>query len=156
MLEGVPGRNPRIELLVRRYAMKRWSRVVLGVALGCGLWLGARVKGWAQFGGQAGVGGQPTVPGPASAANPGLPNVRTREGLDPDKTDNPLLAAQQRSRNTERQRRIEADTARLLELATELKEQLAKGDPTVTAAERAKELDEIARLAKSVRERMRG
>ncbi len=136
--------------------MKRWNRVVLGVALGCGLCLGVGATALAQFGGQAGAGGQPTVPGPASAGTPGFPNVRTKEGLDPDKTDSPLIAAQQRSRNTERQRRIEADTARLVELATELKEQLAKGDSGVSAAERAKELDEIARLAKSVRDRMKG
>lgn len=136
--------------------MKRWSTVVLGVAFASGLWLGTGATGWAQLGGQAGTLDQPQLPGQVPPTTPGFPNVRTKAGLDADKTDNPLIAVQQRTRNTERQRRIEADTARLLELAAELKEQLAKGDSTVSAAERAKELDEIARLAKSVRERMKG
>lgn len=75
-----------------------------------------------------------------------------------------LLERQERSRNFDRQKRLVADTDRLLELATDLKSQVTKTDtrtdiktdkgaPSVDAVRKA---EEIEKLAKSVRDRMKG
>jgi spore coat polysaccharide biosynthesis protein SpsF (cytidylyltransferase family) len=63
---------------------------------------------------------------------------------------------QARSRNADRQKRLEVDTQKLLALATELKEQVDKTDKNVLSLDVIKKADEIERLAKSVKERMKG
>jgi spore coat polysaccharide biosynthesis protein SpsF (cytidylyltransferase family) len=63
---------------------------------------------------------------------------------------------QARSRNADRQNRLEVDTKKLLTLATELKEQVEKTDKNVLSIDVIKKADEIERLAKSVKERMKG
>ena len=59
-------------------------------------------------------------------------------------------------RNTERQRRLIADTDKLLVLATELKLDVEKTDKNILSVDVVKKADEIERLAKSVKDRMKG
>jgi hypothetical protein len=51
---------------------------------------------------------------------------------------------------------LEADTAKLLSLATELKEQVGKTNQNVMSLDVIKKADEIEKLAKNVKERMKG
>lgn len=62
----------------------------------------------------------------------------------------------QRLRNTERQKKLMEDTAKLLALATELKAEVDKSDKNTLSLEVVRKADEIERLAKSVKDRMKG
>jgi spore coat polysaccharide biosynthesis protein SpsF (cytidylyltransferase family) len=88
---------------------------------------------------------------------PGDPSSR-RGSADPtpDAMATRMGDQQARSRNADRQNRLEVDTKKLLTLATELKEQVEKTDKNVLSIDVIKKADEIERLAKSVKERMKG
>ena len=58
--------------------------------------------------------------------------------------------------NDERQKRLVADTAKLYELAGELKEQVGKSDKDTLSVDVVKKAEEIERLARSVKDKMRG
>jgi len=74
--------------------------------------------------------------------------------------ETPLEKEQQRkmekARNENRQQDLKRDTARLLELATELKEYVDKTNESVLSVEVIRKAEEIERLAKSVRNKMKG
>ena len=63
---------------------------------------------------------------------------------------------QARSRNSERQKKLMADTDKLLLLATDLKQQVDKTNKDVLSVDVVKKAEEIEKLAKSVKERMKG
>ena len=86
-----------------------------------------------------------TGPNPA---NPGFPEV---PGLPPR-----MVAAQERARNNERQKKLMADTDKLLALATELHADVARTDKNILSVDVVRRADEIEKLAHSVKERMRG
>jgi hypothetical protein len=67
-----------------------------------------------------------------------------------------LEEQQATSRNVERQKRLQMDTDKLLSLATELKEQVDKTDKNTLSLDVIKKADEIEKLAKSVKDRMKG
>ncbi len=71
------------------------------------------------------------------------PNERRRE----EKLEN--------RRNVDRQQRLVSDTDKLLVLAKELKEEVAKSNKDTLAIDVVKKASEIEKLAKSVKERMR-
>jgi hypothetical protein len=91
--------------------------------------------------------------------NPGLPQ---KPGLGIDPNDDPNLLnphraeQQEKARNTDRQKRLVADTEKLLALATDLKEQVDKTTKDTMSVEVIKKADEIEKLAHSVKERMKG
>ncbi len=61
-----------------------------------------------------------------------------------------------KSRNVERQKRLMADTDKLLSLATDLKQDVEKTDKNTLSVDVIKKADEIEKLAHSVKERMKG
>ncbi len=63
---------------------------------------------------------------------------------------------QAQSRNSDRQKRLQMDTEKLLALATELKQQVDKTDKNMLSLDVIKKADEIEKLAKSVKDRMKG
>ena len=63
---------------------------------------------------------------------------------------------QLRARNYDRQKKIQAETDRLVSLATDLKQQVDKPEKTPSSAELMRRAEEIEKLAKSVKERMKG
>jgi hypothetical protein len=67
-----------------------------------------------------------------------------------------MEAQVQKSRNADRQRKIKADTDRLLELATELKAQMDKPEKSAPPGDSARKAEEIEKLARSVRDKMKG
>lgn len=79
----------------------------------------------------------------------------------PDSLGNDPMGArieeqQARSRNSDRQKRLVADTDKLMDLVKQLKEQVEKPDEPMPPAEVEKRAEEIEKLAKSVKDRMKG
>ena len=60
-----------------------------------------------------------------------------------------------RARNKERQQKLKADTEKLLKLATELKEYVDKTNENILSVDVVKKTEEIEKLAKSVRDKMK-
>ncbi|HET8635437.1 MAG TPA: hypothetical protein VFL96_01155, partial [Acidobacteriaceae bacterium] len=58
-------------------------------------------------------------------------------------------------RNSDRQKKIEADTAHLLDLAKELHAAVVKSNKNTLSIDVVKDADEIEKLAKSIKEKMR-
>ena len=116
---------------------------------------GQQQGGGTQAGGaQQQVGDMP----PMGAPGPKLPGMKG--GLPSTDPNDPMAGrledAQAKSRNVERQKKLQADTERLLSLATELKQQVDKTDKNILSVDVIKKADEIERLAKSVKDRMKG
>ena len=60
-----------------------------------------------------------------------------------------------RERNKERQKQLQDDTDKLLKLATELKQYVDKTNENILSVDVLKKTDEIEKLAKSVRDKMK-
>jgi hypothetical protein len=95
----------------------------------------------------------PLLP-PQQQRPPTMPGARTQ-----DDEDNPAarqMAEQQAlRRNNQRQQQIVNDTAKLLQLAQELKEEVEKSTKNTLSLSVVKKAEEIEKLAKTVREKMR-
>jgi hypothetical protein len=63
---------------------------------------------------------------------------------------------QQRMRITERQKRLVADTDKLVALTTALKEQVDESNKDILSLDMIKKAEEIEKLAHSVKERIKG
>jgi len=74
-------------------------------------------------------------------------------GLDP--FDSPFADTTRQKRNEDRQRRIVSDTQRLLALANQLKAEIAASGAESMTPEMLRQMDEIEKLAKSVKDKMR-
>jgi hypothetical protein len=94
---------------------------------------------------------------PLGRQTPGMPQ---RPGIDSSDDANPLdphrAEQQEKMRNNDRQKRLVADTDKLLELATDLKQQVDKTNKDTMSVDVIKKAEEIEKLAHSVKERMKG
>jgi hypothetical protein len=63
---------------------------------------------------------------------------------------------QRKAQNEDRQKRLVADTDKLLQLATDLHTDVSKTDKNILSVDVIKRADEIEKLAHSIKERMRG
>jgi nitric oxide reductase activation protein len=81
-----------------------------------------------------------------------------RRPVPPDGDPMPSRVEEQQAqaRNNERQKRLVADTNKLLELATDLKTQVDKSNKDTLSVDVIKKADQIEKLAHSVKERMKG
>jgi hypothetical protein len=71
--------------------------------------------------------------------------------------NSPKIEEQQaKARSNERQKKLVADTDKLLSLATELKTDVDKTNQNILSMDVIKKADEIEKLAHSVKERMKG
>jgi hypothetical protein len=66
------------------------------------------------------------------------------------------LEKMEKARNADRQKQLERDTEKLLTLAKELKEEVGKSNKDTLSVDVVKKATEIEKLAKSVKDRMRG
>lgn len=66
-----------------------------------------------------------------------------------------MMASQAERRNEERQKKLVEDTELLYTLATQLKTDVQKTDKNILSVDVVKKAEEIEKLAKSVKERMR-
>lgn len=87
--------------------------------------------------------------------NPGLPSVDGTKPGDGNGVSPLILARQERIRNADRQRQLLLDTDKLLALATELKADVDKSNKDVLSVDVVKKAEEIEKLAKSVKDRMK-
>lgn len=71
-------------------------------------------------------------------------------GQDPNSPEQKRL----RALNAERQKALVSDTEKLLKLAKELNEEMAQGDSGALKRDQLRKVEEIAKLAKSVKEKM--
>jgi hypothetical protein len=90
-----------------------------------------------------------------------MPGMPTRPGLgtnppDSDPIDPHRAEQQARLQNNDRQKRLVADTDKLLALATDLKAQVDKSTKDTLSVDVIKKAEEIEKLAHSVKERMKG
>ena len=82
----------------------------------------------------------------------GPPVVRTPE---PDREEVKIRQEQLKKMNSARQAEIKKDTDKLLRLATELKQSVDKSNQNTLSLDVVKKAEEIEKLAKSVKEKMR-
>jgi len=126
-----------------------WSRVAIIGLVGAGL---AGNVGSSQKGQNP---PQPTQ-NPGSAA----PDPFQQPGDPKSKIDMPPFSSnddkQAKLREEDRQKRLVADTEKLLTLATQLHEDVAKTDRHILSLDVVKRAEEIEKLARSVKERERG
>jgi hypothetical protein len=74
----------------------------------------------------------------------------------PDEIRDKLAREMAKKANLERQASLKADTEKLLKLSTELKDYVDKTNENVLSMEVLKKAEEIEKLAKSVKEKMKG
>jgi hypothetical protein len=86
---------------------------------------------------------------------PPRPGIGTNPG-DVDPLESRRADQQEKLRNNDRQRRLVADTEKLLVLATDLKAQVDKSTKDTLSVDVIKKAEEIEKLAHSVKERMKG
>lgn len=131
---------------------RRGGRATLTIAGAVGLWFGIGFA-MAQRGGTAPstdpATGLPQVQGPGSQSPLGADEaVRERTAK--------IALEQEKARNDDRQKRLVADTDKLLALATELKADVDKTNKDMLSVDVVKKADEIEKLAHSVKEKMKG
>lgn len=80
-------------------------------------------------------------------------------GFPGEETNDPEVIRQNerlsKARNTQRQEQLQRDTNKLLTLATELKTQVDQTNKEMLSVDVVKKAEEIEKLAKSVKEKMR-
>jgi len=104
------------------------------------------------LGGDAKVsGGQLQIPSSPNGLPQQMPEHRNRDGAESRRS---LELA--KMRNEDRQKKLVADTERLLELATDLKTQVDQSATDSLSEDGLKKVEEIEKLAHSVKERMKG
>ena len=100
---------------------------------------------------------QPPPPSSRTTNYPPMGPMGPMGGMDssgaPDVLGARMAEQQARSRNNERQKRLETDTQRLVGLVQDFKDQMDKG---MSPADMSKKAEEIEKLAKSVKDRMKG
>jgi hypothetical protein len=92
-------------------------------------------------------------------ASQGLPPIRgtsTSPGADPSRPDAGVQEHLQILRNDARQKQLVADTQKLLVLAQQLRDEVAKSKKDELSVSVMKTSDQIEKLAKHVKEEMRG
>lgn len=90
--------------------------------------------------------GQPQITPPNRQDNPRIPD-ETREKIDKDMA---------KRANAERQAELKRDTDNLLKMATELKQDVEKSNENMLSMNVIKKAEEIEKLARSVKEKMKG
>jgi len=92
------------------------------------------------FGGSASTGAEPRLNGPGTPPDPTLRHMTEQMAV---------------KRNNERQQRIVNDTAHLLQLAQQLNDEVSKTSKDQLSVSVVKKADEIEKLAKAIKEKMR-
>jgi succinate dehydrogenase/fumarate reductase flavoprotein subunit len=125
------------------FAKLRWGAGVCAVFLLIGSWAGLRTISATQLQQQP-TPSIPSAPGFGEPPNPADPMQRQQQ------------QRMEKARNVDRQKQLEQDTDKLLALAKELKEEVSKSNKDTLSIDVVKKAAEIEKLAKSVKDRMRG
>jgi len=133
---------------------KRSSRMLRTLAISGFLSLGT-LAGWAQ---KTSSGSTIQTSSHQTAGNgnvTGTGNGSSVIGSDIDSIPSPFQDMTRQKRNDERQRRLVSDTQRLLVLANQLKAEVAASGAESMTPEMLRQVDEIEKLARSVKDKMR-
>lgn len=106
--------------------------------------------------GQLGRGGANPIQNPMPPVGQGNMGGVDRRNEAPDPLGPRIQEQQAKSRNSDRQRKLVEDTERLLSLAADLKQQMGNTGKDAMSADMVRKAEEIEKLAKSVKERMKG
>ena len=90
----------------------------------------------------------------SQGVNPQDPQFGRERQKDP--SEEKMERSREKALNKQRQTQLEKDTDRLLKLATELKEYVDKTDEHTLSLDVIKKAEEIEKLAKSVKDKMKG
>jgi hypothetical protein len=120
--------------------------ILLALAGGFGCALLCVLPGRAQSSGGSGVGQQPIHQ--PSLARPDI------DSPSPDNTDPAMFERRIRALNAERQKQIVSDTDKLLKLARELNEEVAKANTGTLTMDELHKIADIEKLARNVRQKM--
>jgi len=98
-------------------------------------------------------------PASAQISSRTIPQADRDQGQHPEPDDirreRDMQKQQLRELNRQRQEQMKRDTDKLLQLATELKQYVDKTNENILSVDVLKKADEIERLAKSVKDKMR-
>jgi hypothetical protein len=97
-----------------------------------------------------------TSAGRGGKTQPTQPQLPPVIAPDAGPTDGKLEHDQAKLRNIDRQKQIVADTQKLVELTNQLNEAVEKSNKDTLSLDVIRKADEIEKLAKSVREKMKG
>lgn len=130
-----------------------WTAVGgLVVALGC--------AAWGQSTGLSNPAGSLQTPGSGGGRGSQSPNSPITAPPSPTDTDTSISPqtedSQAKLRNVERQKQLVEDTQKLLSLANELKTDVDKSTKDTLSLDVIRKADEIEKLARTVKEKMRG
>jgi type VI protein secretion system component VasF len=124
------------------FAKLRWGAGVCAALLLAGSWAGLHTISAAQVQHEV-----PNLQQPPPFGEP--PNAN-------DPLQHQRLEKLEKARNSDRQKELVADTDKLLSLAKELKEEVSKSNKDTLSVDVVKKAAEIEKLAKNVKDRMRG
>jgi hypothetical protein len=132
----------------RSFAKLRWGVGAVAALLLAGSWV--VISGT----------GLPTISA-AQLQQQQVPTIPTQPGFgEPPAPNDPMERHRQekmeKARNMDRQKQLQRDTDKLLLLAKELKEEVDKSNKDTLSVDVVKKAGEIEKLAKSVKDRMRG
>ena len=131
--------------------MKVWNRAwIVGALLGVG-----SVIAPAGVAKQAASDRLPQLQTPSSVANPAKSSPLDRDD-EPNPMRDRMEAQAAKARNSDRFKRLTADTDKLLKLSTELKEDVDKTTKNEMSLDVIRKAAEIEKLAHDVKERMKG
>ena len=94
-------------------------------------------------------------PQPGFPQQPGRGNAGNRPD-DPNQTSKQVEESQARARANDRQKRLVADSEKLLALATELHEDVIKTDKNILSVDVVRKATEMEKLSRDLKERMKG
>lgn len=83
------------------------------------------------------------------------PPLGSQPGRNNDTAFRKMTERMAKQRNTERQKKIEADTAKLLAMAQKLNEEVSHSNKNELSIDVVKQAGEIEKLAKSIKDKMR-
>jgi hypothetical protein len=92
---------------------------------------------------------------PAVSAFVALQGRMTQPPLNPSPLEREAAERRAREANKQRQEEIRTDTQKLFQLATELKDAVEKTNENMLSLDVVKKADEVEKLAKKVKEKMR-
>lgn len=102
--------------------------------------------------GRGGIQQNPMPQSPIPQQPSGIPSI-----MDPDGPLNPRMQEQQaKMRNVDRQKQIVLDTQKLVDLANQLKADVDKSNKDTLSLDVIRKADEIEKLAKQVKDKMKG
>jgi hypothetical protein len=130
------------------FAKLRWGAGVCAALLLAGSWVVATGAGL------------PTISAAQMQQQPQPPSMQVPPAFgQPPEPSDPMqrqrLEKMEKARNADRQKHLVQDTDKLLALAKELKEEVAKSNEDTLSVNVVKKAGEIEKLAKSVKDRMR-